>query len=42
MARDGFGRERAQGARDGLRLLRQIIDAPAADLAETYRKLDSG
>ena len=39
VARDAFGRDRARGARDGLRDLPALIDSPPGALPETYRRL---
>lgn len=40
LARDGYDRDRARGAADALRQLKALTDAPAADLAAVYRRLD--
>jgi GT2 family glycosyltransferase len=39
MARDGFGRDRARGAAEGLRALPRLTSAEAGDLAATYAGL---
>jgi len=40
LARDAYGRDRARGARDGLRLLGALTAAPAATLRQTYTDLE--
>lgn len=40
MARDGFGRDRARGAAEGVRRLPALVAAPAEALSRTYRELE--
>ena len=39
MARDGHGRDRARGAREGLRRQSRLLDTASTDLAAAYRRL---
>lgn len=41
MARDGYGRERAQGAREGVISMSALTGAAPEALIETYRRLDA-
>jgi len=41
LARDGYGRDRARGAADGLRQLQMLTRSPSADLATIYRRLET-
>jgi glycosyltransferase involved in cell wall biosynthesis len=41
LARDGFGRDRARGAAEGVRRLSALVATPLDSLSRTYRELES-